>query len=336
MITFPEAVTEDLKQTIDDWFWLRTVCSDDNFNRFFNRTLEGALPRYNQLLRIQPGISEYDWLVQNYREAEKVSTMSGTSSKTGSNDKTLASTENGTSGNTRTMNTKDTTDRDTTKSETHGGTVTTRDDYGKTSTNSGTLKNTGDRTESGSIQDSGTTSDTSDQKTLSKESPQSVSYANASGGMPSGLDWSYPGAQAEVGTTGSGSSSNTRTFNNHKTADDFTQTDTRKNTMGGTDTRTETDARTVSGADTEDVTVDHTGTVTDAGTNSVTRSGSDNTEYEESTTTGNSGTDRTIETGRNIDIASLLSNAKQFIIGTTAWGWLKGELEACFLGIYDY
>ena len=53
VITYPAAVTNDLKQTISDWFDNREVCDDDKFNAFFNRVLNRDLPRYNQLLRIE-------------------------------------------------------------------------------------------------------------------------------------------------------------------------------------------------------------------------------------------------------------------------------------------
>lgn len=327
-------MTEDLKQTIDDWFWSREVCDDDYFNRFFNRVLENSLGRYNQLLRIQPDISQYDWLVQNYKEAERLTTASGTSSKSNTVSRETDSTDTGTNGNTRTLNTRDVTDRDGTADDIHGGTLTKETTYGRTSTNSGTLKNAGDRTESGSITDSGTNSSTSDQKSLGKNSPQSISYSGS--GMPGTLDWSYPGSQGENATTSSGTDSNTRTFNNHKTEDDFTQTDTRANALGGKDTVLDTDARTLRRTTTDDIDVAHTGTIQDAGTTSVRKTGTDSTESEETATSGNSGTDRLIETGRNVDIATLLNNAKQFIITTSAWTWLREQLEVCFLGIYEW
>ena len=297
--------------------------------------LNGCYGRYNQLLRIQPGISDYDWLVQTYREMQNTKSESGSSSKTNSVDKTTSVTESGTNGNTRTMNTTDVTDKDTTDSKTHGGTLTTATTYGKTSSNSGTVTNEGDRTETGSISDSGSNSNSSDQMTLGKANPQSISYSGATSGMPNGLDWTYPGSQGEQKVTASGTDSNTRTFNNHKTTDDFTQTDTRSNTLGGTDRTVQTDARTESGAGTEDSSVRHTGTITDAGTNSATKSGTEGIEGEETTATTGSSTDRTIEAGRNVDIATLLTNAKQFIITTTAWSWLKEQLEPCFMGVYD-
>lgn len=332
---WPETIPEALKQTINDWFWYREVCSDDKFNWYFNRVLNGCYSRYNQLLRIQPGISDYDWLVQNYKELQTMKSESGSTSKISSTDKTTSLTESGTNGNTRTMNTTDTTDKDTTDSKTHGGTLTTATTYGKTSTNSGTLKNEGDRTETGSISDSGSNSSSSDQMNLGKSNPQSISYSGATSGMPSGLDWSYPGSQGEQKVSSSGTDSNTRTFNNHKTTDDFTQTDARSNALGGTDRTVNTDARTESGAGTEDSSVTHTGTITDAGTNSASKSGTEGIEGEETTSTTGSSTDRTIETGRNVDIATLLTNAKQFIIATTAWSWLKEQLEPCFMGVYD-
>lgn len=334
MITYPAAVTNDLKQTISDWFDNREVCDDDKFNAFFNRVLNRDLPRYNQLLRIEPGVSQYDWLVQKYREAQLTKTETGTNSKTGSVERDISDTQSGTKGNTRTFNTTDTTDRDVTGSETHGGTYSRNKGYGKTSTNSGTIGNSGTRVETGSVSDSGTNSSSNDHKALGKAAPQSVSYANQSG-MPSTLDWSYPGSQGEDTNSASGSSSNTTTFNNHTFTDNNTTTDARKTTLGGTDTETDTDARTVTKAGTDDGTVTHTGTITDSGSNSLSKTVSDDTSTSLTETGSKSGTDRTQETGRDVDIATLLSNAKGFIMGTNAWEWLSNQLEVCFMGIYD-
>lgn len=41
------------------------------------RVLERDYPRYNQLLRIEPGVSQYDWLVQRYLEAQTRATKDG-------------------------------------------------------------------------------------------------------------------------------------------------------------------------------------------------------------------------------------------------------------------
>lgn len=61
---------EALQQTIYDWFQFRPVCDNDKFNIFFNRVLNRDMGRYNELLRIQPGISNYDWLVTKYQETQ--------------------------------------------------------------------------------------------------------------------------------------------------------------------------------------------------------------------------------------------------------------------------
>lgn len=70
-MTFPTSLDEATKQTIFDWYQYRYVCDDDKFNVFFNRVLNRDLPQYNQLLRLEPGISDYDWMVEEYRETQR-------------------------------------------------------------------------------------------------------------------------------------------------------------------------------------------------------------------------------------------------------------------------
>ena len=69
-ITFPETVDAALQQTIFDWFQFREVADDYKFPFWFVRLLNRDISQYNQLLRIEPGISSYDWLVSKYRELQ--------------------------------------------------------------------------------------------------------------------------------------------------------------------------------------------------------------------------------------------------------------------------
>lgn len=162
-MTFPETVDDALKQTIYDWFQFRPVCDDDRFNVYFNRVLNRDIGRYNELLRIQPGISNYDWLVTKYQETQWT--------HEGQNDITRSSELNGTvTGNIRMNGTghigmdetvkstegqsgRDTLTRDDTKRTTYAGTETTRHDtsdgsgtnlgneYKKNFTKNGSIKN---------------------------------------------------------------------------------------------------------------------------------------------------------------------------------------------------
>lgn len=289
-ITFPSNVDDATKAIIYDWFQYREVNDNNLFPVMFKRTLAMSMRKYNQLLRIQPGqpfivdgvekVVTYDWLVQSYREAltEEEST--------GSDSYTLSGTKTGGGTDTRTIRTTgtDTTDRDTTASNTE-----TRD-----------LESNTEASQSGSD------SETSDTKSLGKSNPQSISYAGASGGMPTNLDWTYPGSQGEDKMTSSGTSSQT---SESSTTDEGTVRN--------------------SGTGTEDITVTHNTTVTDTlqhglnDSNSETRSGSNS---------GNK-TMKNIESGRSVDSATLLANAKDFILGSSAWDYLYAQIDRNFQGL---
>lgn len=81
-------MSEDFKSTVFDWYQDREVASNEKFVIWFRRIISRDYKRYNELLRIEPGISEYDWLVQKYEEAqtynqeERESETTGTASTT--------------------------------------------------------------------------------------------------------------------------------------------------------------------------------------------------------------------------------------------------------------
>lgn len=72
-VVFPSEMTNDepLKELIFDWFQFMNVVDDDKFPVFFKRQLSHDYRRYTQLLRVEPGYAEYDWLVKNYHENKK-------------------------------------------------------------------------------------------------------------------------------------------------------------------------------------------------------------------------------------------------------------------------
>lgn len=74
---FISSMSEVDRQTVRDWFDSRVVCDDDTFPKFFRRICATEYPRYLQLMRIQPGVAgtEYDWMVQDYREAMALSSQ---------------------------------------------------------------------------------------------------------------------------------------------------------------------------------------------------------------------------------------------------------------------
>lgn len=121
LITAP--IDDALKATIADWFNLRHICDDNNFGTFFNRVLNRDYERYYQILRVQPGIASYDWLVANYMEREttgqtqntqtgtNTTKVNGSTSSTGKQTNggtdTTTNTNTGTNSSTVTHNTQD-------------------------------------------------------------------------------------------------------------------------------------------------------------------------------------------------------------------------------------
>ena len=65
---YPEKVDDATRKLVYDWFQYRKVCDNEKFPLFFNRRISHEYDRYQQLLRIEPGVSKYDWLVSEYKE----------------------------------------------------------------------------------------------------------------------------------------------------------------------------------------------------------------------------------------------------------------------------
>lgn len=65
-------IDDPTKQAIFDWFQFREVCDDERFGVYFRRLLLTTLIKYDELVRIEPGISKYDWLVQDYMENQRI------------------------------------------------------------------------------------------------------------------------------------------------------------------------------------------------------------------------------------------------------------------------
>lgn len=64
---------ELFKETVSAWFDKREVCDDDNFPDFFRRVIVRDYGRYYELLRIEPGYAQFDWLVEEYLELQRKS-----------------------------------------------------------------------------------------------------------------------------------------------------------------------------------------------------------------------------------------------------------------------
>lgn len=113
--TFPTDIDEPTQELIKEWFQYRQVADNNKFIPWFNRSLNLNYPYYRQLLRIDPTVSDYDWLIEIYKESlynsEKTGKSKGSDLQTNKQDITGTSDIN-TSVNSETTgesNTKDNT-----------------------------------------------------------------------------------------------------------------------------------------------------------------------------------------------------------------------------------
>lgn len=347
-ITYPTTVDDPTKSLIHDWFQYREVCDNEKFNTFFNRTLNTSMRKYRQLLRIQPGevvefddgverVVTYDWMIQEYHELQHETSVEGemTESISGDNSVTRNTTDEGTK--TTTMVGDDQTAKSGMTSVTQTG--TTSGATGNVTTQDLEDRTTGTTTTDTATGQSNTTDhdgdNSSNDKSLGKAAPQSISYSGGSG-MPSNLDWQYPSSQSEVDHTGEDNyteDGTTSTSGTSETEVNDTVTRTGDTTSSGT---SETESQSVSEGtnaegiefDTERMTAEsdsRAGVQTESGATSSGKMGSNSTDTMH----------REMSQGRNIDIATLLDNAKNFILGSSAWDYLYGQLDKLFISIYN-
>lgn len=119
---------ETVQAAIYDWFRYRYIGFDDTekFKSILQRNVSVNYPIYQQKLRIQPGVSQYDWLVSMYRERQLKHTGTGSASTSQSTDGTTTSNGTNTHNVTLDQTTYDLTNKDAaaTDSTTHSGTET--------------------------------------------------------------------------------------------------------------------------------------------------------------------------------------------------------------------
>lgn len=294
--------TQDL---IELFFGNRYICDDDNFDRYFKRTLINDWDRYIDLLRIEK--TEIDPLVADYFENELVHSGTNTGSKSG------ATSETTTHGKTDTL--------------THNVTVTEDNSGTLDETDTRTLNLANNQTRTDNLANSNTRTDNLTTTTDNKQAganavnPQSLEYSGTTAGNLPSLDWQYMSQQEQ--TEGEGTETQTGTVTNQGTNTGTVQT-------AGTNTGTDTNVRDVD--TTEDKRKVTTGTDTHA------LSGQDVVaeENEETYADNTNHLDRERHTGRNgILPQDALRKAKAYIEKSRAFDWLKDELEPCFISIYD-
>lgn len=336
------------KEAINSWFDTRNVVDNDKFVVFFQRVLMRDYGRYRELLRTQPDISKFDWLVQQYMESQTYEKGINSNETTGATSTTgsTKSTSNGTTSTTRHDN----------ETATYNGTGTsndtTSDSTNRTTTNSGadTVIHSGSESRQGStsVEASGSDSTETDGhnnvKGLTRESPMSISYGSGGAhidrenGNTGALEWEYPSAQSETDTRDNSDSITTYGRKDEtKTSDSITQTAQDTTTHG----HIITEAGSASGS--------RQGTTTDQHSNAVERIDTDTglttgRNASESTTNGTSSTSTSgsnqhltqhVNTGRSVDTATLLSQAQAYIMNSSAFEWLYKQLDVCFMGVYN-
>ena len=343
------------KDVINSWFDLRYVCDNDKFVTFFQRVLIRDYGRYRELLRIEPNISKYDWLVQQYMESQTYNKGSDVTANNGiATDTTQQET---TSNNTATRNTTDNltgTHRNqvsgtdsTNKADTH---ITTHsgEDITTDATNSNMTTHT---TQQAGGSDNSVTYNHNNNKGLSKTQPMSVTYPNGMSiddigniddpnarGNRGVLNWSYPSEQNEQDTRNKeDSTTNYGRVDNNNTTQSNTGTGTNTLAHGHRITESVTGndltSHNVDGTDTDNETRTGTGTDTNSGTSSTEGTTTHDTSSE--TVANRTNLTQHINTGRSIDTATLLSQARAFIINSSAMAWLIDRLEFCFMGVYN-
>lgn len=320
------------------WYDDREVCDNNKFKTYFQRILYRDFGQYQQLLRVEPGVSKYDWLVQTYHEAMETrdsdSTETATSEKSGAttNTSTDARTENRTLTDALTLTTvtdessSDDTTRTDNLTDRYSGADTTV--HGHSVSSSDTSSSTAGGSDSTTDTTEGTT------RSLEKIAPQSMSYGSGQDSHDS-LDWAYPSGQREEGTDSESTSATTygrtdSTTGSSTTTHSGTDTYNRGTSLSHTGTQT---TATDSERDAT-VTQTHGGTQTTATTHGGTITDNGHTSESGESTRERSGQDtiKRRDTGRDVDIATLLGNATSFIVRSSAFEWMRSRIEPAFQG----
>lgn len=314
--------TQDL---IELFFGNRYVCDDDNFTRYYKRTLLNSWDRYIDLLRIEK--TEIDPLVADYFENELTHSGTNTGSKSG----TVSETTTHGKTDTLTHNVTVTEDNTITNDETDTRTLNLADSHTRTddlahgNTRTDNLANSNTRT------DNLTTTTDSKQAGANAVNPQSLEYSGTTAGNLPSLDWQYMSNQEQ--TEGEGTEHQTGTVQNAGTqTGTVTDQGTNTGTVTNAGTNTGTDTLVKDGDKVEDKEKKTTGTETHALSGSDVVAGENEETYADNTNR----LDRERHTGRTgILPQEALRKAKAYIEKSRAFDWLKDELEPCFISIYD-
>lgn len=341
---YPSSVDAATQATILDWYQFRHVTDDEKFGTYFSRVLNRDYHRYRQLLRIEPGIkgdtgfvTNFDWMVSEYLEKmDEIEYNEGVSG-------TSTDTENGTK--TSTGSSEDSGSDTLRKS----GSDTTQ--YGKTSANTESVNTT---TSKQGKTDSSSASESRAQG-LARSNPMSQSYTDAQMDAYSdkALDIkeitdshdNFAGYTIEEGISTGGIHNLHEKFPAVKINNPTTSTDSY--TANGSIAKARDEGNTstigVNGS-----------TSSDSGSDSINYNTTDTNTYGKRTDNENSTTDtkvkmgssestnegsstyKTRHSGRTQSPQELLEKAKAYIETTSAWEWLKEQLDVCFMSNLDY
>lgn len=344
-----------LNTLITQWYESRYIGADNDadFIRFFKRIYNNEYNRYYQILRLDPKVTEYDWLVQTYRERQKTNDVAINASNNSTTAGTHTGTETGTHSGTgsenatRTLNTQDNNTLSKSGSDT---TQTARNGsiHGTSSVNSRRDEDIDQtvttETQSDTFTDAGAES-------LTKTAPMSVSYSSngavhnktysgaggtAQGDDIRGLDFTYADGQTLSNNRGIAKNSVDDTVD---TSAQNQYTEVTSNQNSGTTSETTDKDYSYDGYETGHKT--QTGTITDVKSNlsnktdSINKSLTDTVRVSGASGSKSEALEREIWTGRDKEVAELLARACTYISQTDAWAWLMEKLDICFYGIYE-
>ena len=361
---YPNEVDEATRSIIREWFQFRYVCDNDRFPVYFHRVMLRDYSRYKELLRIEAGKqgdrgikTAFDWLVTDYMERyEERDTQREHESVTGN---TSRSTNSGTGSSTQ----GGTTGTAFTGSINFAPGTTIGYDSTTTGTRSGE-----DSTSAETESLAHTASDSENRaQSLAKSTPVTASYSGSdmnANNQKVGYIKKAPGqGRFEIGHTDESNVLSQDDYDLIKyVGDDFPKPHITNPTSvsdgytyGGsvgesqghdestTTTATESESKDVVTSRTVHGGVDSTSTnnsttVTHGLTVSTTESSTQTGSTDSETTGTDQGSDKSKmqHTGRGGEVAEILSRAQKYIRSSSAFDWLRGQLETCFIANLDY
>lgn len=331
---------ETVQNAVYDWFKYRYIGFSDQekFLDILKRNVAINYPIYRQKLRIEPGVSQYDWLVQTYRERQLKTKGESNAETTYNSNNTLTKT------GTDTVTRSGSQDNVKTGSDTSvkSGGHTTKDVEGlRTQTSSPHVQRITktDNDHNGWNGNSHIESNLPMSKSYDKmiepsdDDTSKQYYKKAYQHMPSGFDWTTASAQSQDGHREYAVEDNKVTesyvYDDGVKGDIVTtEGDKAKPSESELTYQNETDTHTYNSVKDEttynDVKDEHKyNTVDDAA-----HRGEDTTHGDDTRT------DRERVTGRSEAPADILARATMWIENSSAFKWFKEQIDPCFAPWY--